>query len=483
MDDNDILSMPDIWLNILSNISNSVYIINKDLKVIYINKAAERSEYFGDNIIGKSIFDIFPNLTRENSTFLKVLADGKPIERLNEYVIGNGKRKISLASVYPIIKDGEMVGAYEIGEDLSAISQLLEKQLFIPEGSKSRQDGSKYKTEENIFFTVDSILGVSNHIKKLKEDIAIIANSPSNTLIYGETGTGKELVVQSIYSIYSKSRVIPFVAQNCAAIPETLLESLLFGTVKGSFTGAENRQGLFELANNGVLFLDEINSMPLNLQAKILRVIQEGKIRRVGGQSEIPVNFKLISSTNVHPNALLETGEIRADLFYRLNVLYIELLPLRERREDIPILLRHYINMYNEKLNRNVVDIDEKTMDFFMNYEWPGNIRELRNIVERMINMSKDKIIKFDMNHNILRSTSIKKKLTPVRRIEKEEIRGLKEAIIEYEIEIIKNALQQKKGNISKAARALDIPQQTLNYKVDRYNLKDFVKNIKDTIK
>ena len=225
--------------------------------------------------------------------------------------------------------------------------------------------------------------------------LPLLAKSPSPILIYGETGTGKELIVQAIHGA-SPQRRAPLIAQNCAAIPEALLEGILFGTVKGGFTGAIDRPGLFELANGGVLFLDEINSMSLPLQAKLLRVLQENKVRRVGGQTEIPIDLHLITATNLHPSKLLNSGDLRLDLYYRINVMFLEIPPLRRRREDIPLLVDSFISHYNKVFSKQVVATDKDSMDFFLQYEWPGNIRELKNMIERAMNLVDGELIHLD---------------------------------------------------------------------------------------
>jgi arginine utilization regulatory protein len=270
------------------------------------------------------------------------------------------------------------------------------------------------RASKSPYYTLDSIIGESVAIKRLKEQILISSNSSSNLLIYGETGTGKELVAQAVFSLSKNIHSAPFIAFNCAAIPEALLEGILFGTVKGSFTGAENKPGLFECANGGVIFLDEINSMPLNLQAKILRVIQEGKVRRVGGQREIPVDFRLIASTNIAPQKILENAEMRSDLYYRLNVLNIDIPPLRDRKEDIPILADYFIQELNPTVNKNILGLHQNAIELLMEYHWPGNIRELKNTIERSMNYAKEKLIGADeIKLNTPFSIKIKNEMKP----------------------------------------------------------------------
>ncbi len=481
MDNNIFFKDKKYLLKILSTMNEEVFVVNQDMEIIYVNHAAQKFGFNEESVLNQSIFSAFPQLKRENSTIVKVFATGAPVVgNICNYITSRGERKVALTSTYPIIEKGKVIGAYEISENISGISKSSEELILEQWANKKNDISMNGKDKNNQYYTLDNIIGQNNSIKKLKEKVIIAANSPSNVLIYGETGTGKELVAQSIYSLSSNSKSTPFVAQNCAAIPESLLESILFGSAKGSFTGAENRPGLFELSNGGVLFLDEINSMPKSLQAKLLRVVQEGQVRRIGAQNEIKVNFKLITSTNVKPEILIETGEMRKDLYYRLNVMYIEIPPLRDRKDDIPYLVQYFIEKYNKKMNKDIVGVDEKTMEVFMNYDWPGNIRELQNIVERQFNMSTGKIIRYN-EAEFLPYIRMKGKDTSYINIKKDERIRLKEAIRELEIKIIKEALTQTGGNISKAARDLDIPQQTLNNKIDKYNIRKYVDTIRLT--
>lgn len=337
--------------------------------------------------------------------------------------------------------------------------------------------------EKDKYYTIDSIIGNSHCIQKLKKEIIQASTSSSNLLIYGETGTGKEMVAQSIFMMSKDYKKDPFIAQNCAAIPETLLESILFGTVKGAFTGAESRPGLFESANGGIIYLDEIDSMPISLQAKLLRVIQEGRVSRVGGIKEISTNFRLISSTSISPFELLNKKTLRSDLFYRLNVLYIELQPLRKRTEDIPLLVDNFISEFNQKLNKQIIGFSQAALEKLMKYDWPGNVRELRNLVERAVNKTTKDIIDVDVlvgmrtylneriSSNSFTEQTYKENNEPSERI------TLRDELKRVEQSLIRKALDRHNGNISKAARELDIPQQTLYNKLQKSGLLEYIKD------
>jgi DNA-binding NtrC family response regulator len=239
----------------------------------------------------------------------------------------------------------------------------------------------------------DRILGDSKEIKDVIERIKKVASSDVSILIRGESGTGKELVAQALYA-HSQRNKGPFIKVNCAAVPQELMEAEFFGYEKGAFTGAHRqKRGKFELADGGTLFLDEIGDMPLITQMKILRVIQEGELERVGGEVSIPVEFRLITATHKDLEQAVAQGEFREDLFYRLNVVSISLPPLRNRKEDIPILVRHFIEIYNEKFKKNLKGFSSQAMESLLHYFWPGNVRELENVIQRCIVLSYGKIM------------------------------------------------------------------------------------------
>jgi arginine utilization regulatory protein len=473
----------DVLKKIMSDVKEEVVVVDENLRIIYANHCEKQFGMKERQVINKSIYDAFLHLQRNKSSIQNVFRNKKPLENnICSYVTKRGAKKTKLTSTYPIF-DGDRVRAvYEIGEDVPGkyfknTDNKIQGRLSASSKGDSA-DGSEARENKKNYHTVDSLIGRSKAIVKLKKKIAIIGNSPSSVLIYGETGTGKELAAQAIYTSMDNWESKPFVVQNCAAIPETLLESILFGTVKGSFTGAENRSGLFEDSNGGVLFLDELNSMSISLQAKILRVLQEGKVRRVGAEKEIDVDFRLIATTNVKPETLVESGELREDLYYRISVLNLDLVPLRERKEDIPQLVKGFIEELNAILDKNIERVDRRTMEFFMNHTWPGNIRELKNIVERLSNYTNCSVITYSESE-IEGSLMIKELPSEVKLVKTSDRIRLREAMAEYERKLLLYAIEEAKGNISRAARDLDIPQQTMNNKIIKYNLKILADEIK----
>ncbi|MEA3424289.1 MAG: sigma 54-interacting transcriptional regulator, partial [Bacillota bacterium] len=297
------------------------------------------------------------------------------------------------------------------------------------------------------------------------------SKTSSSVLIYGDTGTGKELFAQSIH-YESKRKDCPFIAQNCAALPESLLESLLFGTTKGSFTGAIDRPGLFEQADGGTLFLDEINSMSMHLQAKLLRVLQESYVRRLGGDKEIPIDVRIISVTNEYPKDLLAKGTLRKDLYYRINVIPIYIPNLIERADDIPLLVDYFIREYNKKLEKDVWMISDELMEAFMQYHWVGNIRELKNFIESSMTMLDQDEHVITTNHMPAHIDGLlnKKKVNGFRDKSIEFI-DLNSFIIEKEKEIIIEFLKINSCNVSRTATDLGISRQNLQYKMKIYNI------------
>jgi len=455
---------------VANNIDDGIFIVNKMGKVVFYNESANNQAGVSvDNAVGKHMLEIFPKLTEDTSTLLRVLKTGEPIiGDILSYYNSNLKRVTILSTTLPVYEDGELIGAVEIAKDMGVYGEFNEK-------IKKIKDNKGIKSEnKEIKYSIDSIIGNSEPIKEVKNKIKKMANSSAPVMITGETGTGKELVVQSIHN-FSDRCDKAFIAQNCAAIPVTLLESILFGTSVGSFTGSKDSAGLFELADGGTLFLDEINSMDLPLQAKLLRVIQDGCVRRIGGKETRIVDVRIITAMNIPPNKALEEGKLREDMFYRLNVLDIDLPPLRERKEDLNILINHFIKTYNKQFHKDIKSINQKAMNFFKDYHWPGNIRELKHSIEHAVFMSEDNEIKMEDLPENYKGIDLKNhKIDIESRDPKKRFlidRPLKEIIDDYEKKVIILALEEKEYCITKAANLLGIPRQTLHYKINKLDI------------
>ncbi|MFL0245876.1 sigma-54 interaction domain-containing protein [Candidatus Clostridium stratigraminis] len=301
------------------------------------------------------------------------------------------------------------------------------------------------------------IIGNSENLICCKDKAVRASKTSSPILIYGETGTGKELFVQAIHNNSYRSNK-PFIAQNCAAIPSSLLEGILFGITKGAFTGAEDKKGIFELATGGTLYLDELNSMPIELQGKLLRVLQDGTVRRLGSSINKSVDTRLIVSLNEWPELLIEEGKLRKDLYYRLNVVRIDLPPLRYRKEDIPLITEYFIKKFNKKFHASIDGIDGSSLEKLIYLEWQGNVRELEHVIEGIFNLKQ----KGKINENDLEYVGLN--------IVNKNI-SLKSKMEEIEKSYIKEALIINKYNISRAADFLQVPRQTLQSKIKKYNI------------
>ena len=322
------------------------------------------------------------------------------------------------------------------------------------------------KINKDYKITLDNIIGNSDIMEHTKQKALIAAKSNSTVLITGESGTGKELFARAIHN-HSDRGDYPFVAVNCAAIPDNLLESELFGYEEGAFTGAKKggKLGKFELAHKGTIFLDEIGDMSLHLQGKLLRVLQERELDKIGGKSNVFIDVRVIAATNKNLEEMVLKGTFREDLYYRLNVIPIKLPSLRERKDDIPFLIDYMIKEYSSKLNKDVIGLEHSVKHALVNYFWPGNVRELQNVIEYCINMSNSAILTFDILPD-----KINEKTYKIREENQEEIRSLEDL---ERAEIIKalNKFKNYKKDKELVAKALGISRATLYRKLEKYKL------------
>jgi len=312
-----------------------------------------------------------------------------------------------------------------------------------------------------------SIIGHSGAMQSVLDLVAQVADTRANVLVTGESGTGKEMVARAIHRA-GERRSQPFVAVNCGAIPENLLESELFGHVKGAFTGAvQNKAGLFEVAAGGTLFLDEIGEMGLLLQVKILRAIQERVFRRVGGTADIQFDARLVAASNRRLEEEVAEGRFREDLYYRLNVIEIPLPPLRERRDDIPLLVGHFIEKYGQDLGKQVSGVSDETMARLLDYEYPGNVRELENVIERAVALTRGGTIELDVLPRTLTST---RRPTPSARIPTDGV-NLDKLMNDYEKGLLLEALGHTRGVKKRAAQLLGITFRSFRYRLEKLGL------------
>ncbi len=335
------------------------------------------------------------------------------------------------------------------------------------EREQLRKENQLLRKEVGKEYSFENIVSKNEQMQKIFDVIRKVSQYKSTVLITGESGTGKELVARALHYNSDRSKN-PFIAINCGAIPENLLESELFGHAKGAFTDAiRTKKGLFEEADGGTLFLDEIGELPVQLQVKLLRVLQDGEIRRIGESKPIQIDVRIVAATVKDLSKEVNEGRFREDLFYRLNVLPIHIPPLRERKEDIPLLTRHFIAKYNKAMNKNVADIDHRVLQILVNYKWYGNVRELENTVERAIVLSEKNNIELE---NLPTEVQHFKEEFPVESLPDEEY-SIKKTSKVLEINLIKKALNKTKGNHTHAAKLLEISHRALLYKIKEYGI------------
>lgn len=426
----------------IENISDGLISIDSTGVILEINPAAENILGLKKQVaIGKKIFDL-ANLNPS------VILEEKKRDVQKEAILDSSRGRVRcLLNITPLhVKEGSIRGFVIIIREIKKVHRLVTNMI----GAQA-------------IYEFSDIIGESLKIENVKEFGRIASRSSSNVLILGEHGTGKELLAHAIHNS-SKCKDHPFVPINCAAIPSELFESELFGYEAGAFTGAlkDGRPGKFELADGGTIFFDEIGDMPLMTQAKILRILEEKYVVRVGGVSRIPINVRIIAATNKDIKSEIEKGNFREDLFYRLNVLGIHIPPLRERKEDIPLLVDHIIKLLNRNLNKEIRGISGELMERLMKYNWPGNVRELKNIFEKAANFTKDGHLSLDIPSSSkeglrkLDKPSTSENLMPLKMVERD---------------MIARVMESFNGNKRKTARVLGIGRTTLYRKLKELNL------------
>lgn len=456
---NIVLSQTKEWEQKLRSVIEFAYdaiiLVNKKAEITMVNKGfSDLFEVSGKDVLNRSVSELFPELEIEN-----VITSGISIQNMPQMIKGQQ----CLISILPIKENGETISAVckvtyrgltHLHTALTKIKKL-EKQVHAYQSEISDMKGTKY--------TLFDIAGESEAIRKIKHDATLASKSMSTVLIIGESGTGKELFAQGIH--VSSGQKGTFVQVNCAAIPADLLESELFGYTDGAFTGAKRggMKGKFELAQNGTVFLDEIGDMPLPLQTKILRVLQEKEFQPIGSAKTIHLNTKIIAATNQNIEQLVREGKFREDLYYRLNIIRLNIPPLRERMEDLPDIIHEIIH----RLNQNgfyVKGITHSALTKLMKHSWPGNVRELQNVLERAANLKSGDYI--DGEDVPIFNDFGEEKGEP-----KLSASTYKDMLQTSEKEMIVNALQEAKGNKTKASKLLGISRPWLYAKMKKYDL------------
>lgn len=452
---------------------DGITIINLEGEILFTaklnNKLSSQEENY--ELVGKKFLDVYENLDPKTSTTIKAMELGLPVYVENQPLKAEGQEEIRITSLSIPIKSGKrIVGAIDLSMQENAVETDNSERIELSSAFFPINGSGKLLSRDTATFTIGDIIAVDEKMQKAREYIKIVAACDLPVMIYGETGTGKEVFAQAIHNT-SARKGKPFIAQNCAALPDTLLESILFGTAKGAFTGATENKGLFELADGGTLFLDEINSMPIHLQSKLLRVLQDGHFRSLGARDIKTVDVKIIAAINTEPLKAIEEGNLRRDIYYRLSMMSITIPPLRERKKDIAHFVNFYVNKHNGTFNKKVQYVSKELIARLEEYDWPGNVRELEHIIVYGMSMVGE-------DSNMLKLEDIEDKfneMTSTPKKNKEEgntlCSSLREAVDDYEKSIIVRTMKVTGGNISEAAKILDIPRQTLQRKIQQYGI------------
>ena len=457
------------WLNENFNFVDSVTIIDHSGTIITKQRFNPRytdEENAADNqwALGKNLLEVFPGQNFRSSALLAALKTNGVIYRQQEIAWNHlGKKSVTNNLTIPIVCRGQFVGSVQLSRDVTNMGLSGRTvQRAREESSAPAATGARY--------TLEDIVGQSPEIQEVRRLIQRIANSSSSVLVYGETGTGKELVVSSIHNAsYRKDKT--FMPINCAALPESILESLLFGTRRGAFTGAEDRVGLIEECSGGTIYLDEINSMPLLLQAKLLRVLQEKSVTPLGASKPIPLDVRIIASTNRPISEVVASGQMREDILYRLNTISIQIPPLRRRLDDIPLLAAAFVEKYSAEMGKQVAGVAPEVTAFLMNRSWRGNVRELEHVIESAMNVVEDGQT-VELEHLPIYLSEVDELEEDTPEHSPREAVSLNEALAAYEKKLILAAMKASNWKIVDAAARLRIPRTSLQYKLEKYDIK-----------
>lgn len=451
---------------------DGITILNLEGEILFsakFNKKLSNMEE-SQQLVGQKFLSVYENMTPQNSTLYRAMELGRPVYEEGQRLKRHGKDAITITALsFPIKSGDRIVGAIDLStQDSEEPCACDEDKIKLNKEDFRHNQTQKLTRDPCAYVTFDDIIAVNENMRQIKEYIKVVSSCDLPVMIYGETGTGKDVFAQAIHS-ESARRDKPFITQNCAAIPETLLESVLFGTAKGAFTGAVESKGLLELADGGTLFLDELNSMPLYLQSKLLRVLQGGTFRSLGSASEKHVDVKIIAALNQDPIQAISSGHLRQDIYYRLSIMSISIPPLRERTEDIQTFVECFIQRHNQTFHKDIHYVSQDLIQQLKAYSWPGNVRELEHIIVYGMSMVAP-------GEDTLRFCHIEKQfraLAQAQAVPDNQILScsLPQAMDAYERTLIENALKQAKWNISHCAKLLGIPRQTLQRKLRHFEL------------
>ena len=460
-----------LFARALDQVAEGVQIYDKNACAVYFNKVSRKISHIPSGVDpqGRHLLDLY-NLDEGISTTMTALRTQSPVINRVDHFKASDDTSIATANTsYPILREGELLGAVVFEQTEEIVQRNIKRMEETQRALKSFASRGSQITFSG--YTFENVIG---HSQRLRDAVAIaqkVAPQNSSVLLVGETGTGKEIFAQSIHQA-SPRRGKKFLAINCAAIPETLIESLLFGTQKGSFTGSEDKAGYFEEASGGTLFLDELNSMSLAMQSKILRVIQENTFRRVGGNKDLKLDVRIISSCNEDPFRSIADNQFRRDLFYRLSTVMLELPPLREHLEDLEELVRYHLNATSYQYVHGITEVDPQVYAILRSYHWPGNVRELFHVLDYAQNVADSST----MRPEHLPSYLLKSRTAPAASADTAPAIDFSSATLQsllddYEHQIIVQALDHCGGNISRTAQTLGILRQSLQYRIRKYGI------------
>lgn len=463
-----------LYARALDQLPFGVQIYDKNTHAVYFNQASREISHIpsGVNITGRHLLDMY-DLEETVSTTMTALRTQSPvIDRVDQFSVDNGTFIASANTSYPIFQNGQLSGAVTFEHTEETIQKYYQSIQDTRQALK-HFSGSVAPVRFS-GYTFENVIGGSEKLRSAAELAQRVAPQNSPVMLVGETGTGKEIFAQSIHRSSPRAGK-KFVAINCAAIPETLIESLLFGTAKGSFTGSEDKAGYFEEASGGTLFLDELNSMSLVMQSKLLRVLQERTFRRVGGKKDLELDVRIISSCNEDPFQTVEENKFRRDLFYRLSSVIIELPPLREHLEDLEQLTWYHLEQTAFQYVHRITRIQPQVYQLLRAYRWPGNVRELFHVLDYAQNVADSDVMTVEHLPAYLRKNQAPAPRqsappTPSGHIDFSHT-SLQALMDDYEKEVITQALDRCGYNISQTAQALGILRQSLQYRIRKYGI------------
>ena len=451
-------------------LGGAMHVVNADgITIIYNEEMAKLEKISVSDVLGKPFRKAFSFIPEEESTLFQALKNRKSsIRRQQTYLNVFGKEITTVNTTVPIVVDDRVVAAMEVARDITDIKDMSDRLMDLQDTVNAKAAGSGSGKPKGIRkYSFDDLIGESRAFEETVARAKKAARNDVSVLIYGETGVGKELFAQSIH-YDGLRRDKPFLAQNCAAIPESLLEGVLFGTVKGGFTGAEDRAGLFEQANGGTLLLDEVSAMPISLQGKLLRVLQEEYIRRVGGSKDIPIDVRIIATINEPAEKMIEEGKLRKDLYFRLGIVNMSIPALRDRKEDIPVLVSAFLKKYNSRYGKEVWMVSREARKKLEDYDYPGNVRELENIIMAAVSMADDEHVldadAIDLGSEYKGSEPGIGGFATSRNTLSEYLAGIEETVI-------RRSLVANEGNVSKTAKELGMLRQNLQHKMRKYGI------------